>query len=289
MGQSGDPITFDEFLSGTFRPKYYNGTWWSNNEIQWKDTDGNLVLFNIDTETVTILVSKEVLDDLGSARFLGFAPNSETLQLFASNIESNWRHSFFAEYSILDSNTGSSYPLVPQGMPATTKLQYAEWLPHPFEDRIVFVYQNNIYVRFDALSESSTVQITTDGIVDNFYNGIPDWVYEEEVLSTNKAMYYSSSGSKLAYAQFDDRLVEEFHYTKYGDPYSPYDNQYPTDIMVKYPKVGTVNPTIKLLVKDLENIGNPPSELVPPPEVINYGEYIYTSATWKNDGSKGIA
>ena len=27
--------------------------------------------------------------------------------------------------------------------------------------------------------------------LEQVYNGIPDWVYEEEVLGTNKAMYFS--------------------------------------------------------------------------------------------------
>ena len=28
-------------------------------------------------------------------------------------------------------------------------------------------------------------------LIEQVYNGIPDWVYEEEVLGTNKAMYFS--------------------------------------------------------------------------------------------------
>ena len=65
------------------------------------------------------------------------------------------------------------------------------------------------------------VQITVDGVKDNVFNGIPDWVYEEEILSTNSAMYFNPSGSKMAFAQFNDTLVEEFLYTKYGDPSKP--------------------------------------------------------------------
>ena len=38
----------------------------------------------------------------------------------------------------------------------------------------------------------SDERITTDGIPDTVYNGIPDWVYEEEVLSTNKGLKSTS-------------------------------------------------------------------------------------------------
>ncbi len=32
-----DAITFDEFLSGEFSAKFFNGSWWSDTELQWKD------------------------------------------------------------------------------------------------------------------------------------------------------------------------------------------------------------------------------------------------------------
>ena len=35
----GEPITFEEFITNQFYPTYFNGTWWSANEIQWSDPD----------------------------------------------------------------------------------------------------------------------------------------------------------------------------------------------------------------------------------------------------------
>ena len=68
------------------------------------------------------------------------------------------------------------------------------------------------------------IQVTDDGITDTIYNGIPDWVYEEEILSTNKAMYFSKNGLRMAFAQFNDTKVKEFYYTKYGSPSEPLEN-----------------------------------------------------------------
>ena len=48
-----------------------------------------------------------------------------------------------------------------------------------------------------------------------------DWVYEEEILSTNKAMYFNNDGNRLAFARFNDTNVREFYYTRYGEPSDP--------------------------------------------------------------------
>ena len=83
----------------------------------------------------------------------------------------------------------------------------------------VLVYENNLYWREDVLDDPEddlalstgtihhqrcSVRILDishfhllwlmmptfpDGLVDSVFNGIPDWVYEEEVLGTNYAHY----------------------------------------------------------------------------------------------------
>lgn len=59
----------------------------------------------------------------------------------------------------------------------------------------------------EVSNPDSVVQLTHDGSVDEIYNGIPDWVYEEEVLDTNKALHASPDGKFLAFAQFNDSMV----------------------------------------------------------------------------------
>ena len=109
-----------------------------------------------------------------------------------------------------------------------TKLQYAQWIPK--KNKIAYVFENNIYIRDLALNKDT--QITYDGVIDTIYNGIPDWVYEEEILGTNKAMYFSSNGIRMAFAQFNDTKVEEFYYTKYGSPSDPLENLVSSVMMV---------------------------------------------------------
>lgn len=136
-----------------------------------------------------------------------------------------------------------------------------------------------------ASPEDEHVQITKDGVIDTIYNGIPDWVYEEEILSSNKAMYFSPGGSRMAFVQFNDTEVEEFFYTNYGDPSDPLAHQYPEQVMLKYPKVGTTNPTVKLFVNNL-NQNNLP--VIPPREVLDYDEHIVTAATWISEDELSV-
>ena len=275
----GEPITFEEFITNKFYPKYFNGTWWSSNEIQWSDQSENLVLWNVETQETSELVSSETVGLVSSsASFVAFG-QTKSLLLFKDNTERVWRHSFLAQYFVLDASRNETVELTPASQPQGTKLQYAQWVPST--NKIVYVHQNNIFIRdFDDLNKIDQ-QLTRDGVVDNIYNGIPDWVYEEEILSTNKAMYFTKSGSKIAFARFNDEDVQEFYYSKYGDPQDPYKVQYPKEIMLKYPKVGTANPKINLMVSDLSKEEVVLKPVVPPSEVAE--EHIYTAATWVSE------
>ena len=75
----------------------------------------------------------------------------------------------------------------------------------------MLVYGNNLYWRPNALAGSTAdVALSTDGRADAVFYGIPDWVYEEEVLGTNSAHYTNAAGTRIAYAKFNDTLVPEF-------------------------------------------------------------------------------
>ena len=37
---ANDGITFEDYITGRFNAKYFNGSWWSENELQWKDQVG---------------------------------------------------------------------------------------------------------------------------------------------------------------------------------------------------------------------------------------------------------
>merc|ERR1712223_234146 len=81
--QAEDAITFEEFINREFSSKTFNGSWWSDTELQWKDTEGNLVTWDLTTNETTILVSHDLLSSVSpGAVFKGFSPDTSLL-LFA--------------------------------------------------------------------------------------------------------------------------------------------------------------------------------------------------------------
>ncbi len=109
-------------------------------------------------------------------------------------------------------------------------------------------------------------QITTDGKENQIYNGITDWLYEEEVLETSNALYWSPDSRFLAFIRFDDSQVEEYSLPVYDElPYSRMSS-------IRYPKVDSPNPLAAVLIYDTEK--NEHINLIVPDSVKQgFGEY----------------
>ena len=72
------------------------------------------------------------------------------------------------------------------------------------------MYENDVYVRYDPLSASADVRVSTsgEGNFDTVFNGVNDWVYMEEIFNRNdNAIYASPMGSKMAYIEYNDNQV----------------------------------------------------------------------------------
>uniref|UniRef100_A0A671Q6G0 Dipeptidyl peptidase 4-like n=1 Tax=Sinocyclocheilus anshuiensis TaxID=1608454 RepID=A0A671Q6G0_9TELE len=108
-----------------------------------------------------------------------------------------------------------------------------------------YVWEYNIYLKKNATAEA--VQVTHNGKVNEIHNGVPDWVYEEEVFASNEAIWWSPQGKYLAYLQINDTGVHNIEYSLYGN------DQYPTTVFIPYPKAGCVIPRARLFVIDVEN------------------------------------
>ena len=116
--------------------------------------------------------------------------------LVLSAKERNWRHSYTGNYWLFDVETQTGEAL-DTGMP-DSRIQLAKWSPN--SDAVAFVRDNNLFLRNVVKSEKSPIirQVTLDGGPELF-NGVPDWVYEEEVLSGNTATWWSPDGKYIAF------------------------------------------------------------------------------------------
>lgn len=132
-----------------------------------------------------------------------------------------------------------------------------------------------MYVRDETGTER---RLTSDGVTGEIYNGVADWVYEEEILSSSAALWFSPEGDKLAIVKFVDTSVEEYTYYQYGSP-GAIENQYPEAIKLRYPKSGSKNPTITVQVIDVTSTEATWGVFNPPQQFAN-AEPIIGSVTW---------
>uniref|UniRef100_A0A674CKP5 Dipeptidyl-peptidase 4 n=1 Tax=Salmo trutta TaxID=8032 RepID=A0A674CKP5_SALTR len=136
-----------------------------------------------------------------------------------------------------------------------------------------FVWENDVYVKTSPTAKA--VQVTSNGKHNKILNGIPDWVYEEEMFSSYEAMWWSPGGKYLAYAEFNDTLVQNIEYSWYGK------EQYPDTVIFPYPRPGTPNPVVKLFVYDTTNISNITEVVVP--ASVGAGDHYLATVTWVTD------
>ncbi len=152
--------------------------------------------------------------------------------LFKSNFRAVWRRSGISDYYF--------YSIKDKSLKLVAKdAQTAELSPD--SKKIGYEREGNLFV-FDLESAKET-QLTNDA-EEHFYNGRFGWAYEEE-FGLAQAWVWSPDGKYIAYWQSDERDVPVFQMTDYSGKHAKYVN-------VRYPKVGDVNPTVKIGVLHVE-------------------------------------
>ncbi|KAJ1790879.1 Dpp4p, partial [Coemansia sp. RSA 2399] len=156
--------------------------------------------------------------------------------LFNVHVEKVWRHSVKGTYLVYNTRERTMIPLTGTG---NERVQRVEWAAAGHN--ALFVRDNNLFVS-DMMHE---IQITDDGS-ESVFNGIADWVYEEEVLGSGASSWWAPDGRALAYLRMDDSNVPEFQY----ELFHPENRSalYPDSIRLHYPKAGATNPRVSLHV-----------------------------------------
>ena len=262
---AGKKITLDQVLSAQWRPAHHDMQW-----IEGPDgEDGLLLEMNQSGQDFLVVVdvrSRQGHADAAASRTLmkigwfqtGGAqywtddawPSSDLKKvLILSKRERNWRHSFTGNYFIFDVETQIAEPLDPGNPDVRTQL--ASWAPTG--DYIVFTRENNLFLR--VLSSTAVRQLTTDGGPEYFY-GIPDWVYEEEVFAGNSATWWDLEGQYIAFLRTNETMVPSYPVQYFlsrpsGKKPLPGEEAYPEIRKIKYPKAGAPNPVVDLMYYDV--------------------------------------
>ncbi|KAK5996817.1 Dipeptidyl peptidase 4 [Cladobotryum mycophilum] len=230
----------------TIRPSAISVQWTSaghDGEYIHKNDDGDLILEDIVSgKTHVFLPSDQLPSDL---RDYWIGSDRNTI-LLATNATKQYRHSYFSNYFILDAASGKKVPLVDD---QAGDIQYA--VLSPDTKSTAFVRNNDVYLRDH---EGKIHQITTNGSPDMF-NGVPDWVYEEEITTDRYTLWFSPDSKYIAYLSFNETGVETFTIPYYMNK-QKLAPTYPFELALRYPKAGSTNPTVQFSILNVDTLEN---------------------------------
>uniref|UniRef100_A0A3B3XFI3 Uncharacterized protein n=1 Tax=Poecilia mexicana TaxID=48701 RepID=A0A3B3XFI3_9TELE len=259
-GATKRPFTLQDYFNDTIRKKSYNLYWMSDKEYLHKERDGNVYLHNAETKDKYLYLSNATFKKVDATDY--WLSGDHKYTAFESNYTKNFRHSYSASYSIYDM-TQSTF-VTPASLPRM--VQYFSFAPEG--NQYAYVSNFNIFLNSNVTAEP--VQLTHDGKKNEILNGIPDWVYEEEIFASNGAIWWSSTGKFLAFAQFNDTDVQKVEFPWYGS------EQYPITVAIPYPKAGSNLTKVKLFVVDTAN-PTLHSQLAPPASMA--GRFVCTTCS----------
>ncbi|XP_076766360.1 dipeptidyl peptidase 10 isoform X1 [Xylocopa sonorina] len=271
----GARLKLSEVLSGELTPLLFNGSWVSGQHICYRDVWGGISLLHVSSKNITShsLMPNETFRILNPAKF-SLSPDRNYL-LLARNVKKLFRYSYLAQYTIYDVNTREFIPLTPYPEKEVHPyLLLAQWTPRGHG--LVMVQDYDIYYTISPRSNTG-YRVTDTAVPGILSNGLPDWLYEEEILHRAEAIWMSSDGHMMLYASFNDSLVEEMHISWFGEGNKAL---YPDIRSLRYPKPGTANPVVRLYVADLADPKNIHTKVVKPPSIIEHVEHYFTTASW---------
>ncbi|KAL4916759.1 putative dipeptidyl peptidase 4 [Aspergillus aurantiobrunneus] len=240
-------------------------------EYVYQEQDGSLKIESIVTNrSQTIVPAEEIPADAYS---YWISPDLSSV-LWATNYTKQYRHSFFADYYIQDVETFESVPLAED---QAGDIQYAEW--SPTGNSIAFVRGNNLFI----WSDGAVAAITENGGPDLFH-GVPDWIYEEEILGDRFALWFSPDAELLAFLSFNETGVPTSTVPYYMDE-QEIAPPYPRELEIRYPKVSETNPTVKLNILQLSDNTLSTIQI----DAFDPSELIIGEVSWVTDTHAAVA
>uniref|UniRef100_A0A3B4TXZ7 Dipeptidyl-peptidase 6b n=1 Tax=Seriola dumerili TaxID=41447 RepID=A0A3B4TXZ7_SERDU len=238
----------------------------TDNELLYRTRKGDVVKLNADTKNSVVIVPNQLFDRSRAAMYQ-VSPDMEHV-LFAFEVKPIYQHSYVAKYIIYSLTTQETWPLNPPEVHEAA-LQFAGWGPRG--QQLIFIFENNIY--YKTTIESRAIRLVSTGQEGVVFNGLADWLYEEEILQTQIAHWWSPDGLRLAYMTINDSLVPKMEVPFFtGTPY-------PTNLEYHYPKAGEENPVVHLSVVSLN--GPLHTVVMKKPDDPRIGrEYYITMVKW---------
>ncbi|TMS11921.1 Inactive dipeptidyl peptidase 10 [Larimichthys crocea] len=222
-------LTVADLYKPEFSTHDPEATWISDSEVVYRNRDGHVIKFNF------VLNETEVI--LSNSTFVAFKVAKYSLSadlkyvLFAYDVKQVYRYSYTASYIVYNVYTREVWELNPPEV-HNAVLQHAAWGRQG--QQLIYIFENNIYYQSDLRSNS--LRITSSGMEGVISNGLADWLYEEEILRSHLAHWWSPDGEKLAFLTINNTLVPNMVLPQFTG------NTYPKGLQYPYPMAGQINP-----------------------------------------------
>lgn len=237
-GGSSSKLTVDDLFKSEFIANEPEAKWISDSEVLFKNQDGHVVKYNVASNETEILLKNSTFSAFKVAKY-SVSPDKRYV-LFAYDVKQVYKYSYTASYIIYNIYTREVWELNPPEVHDSV-LQFADWGIKG--QQLIYIFENNIYYRSDV--RSNALRLTSSGKEGVIFNGIADWLYEEEVLKTHIAHWWSPDGEVLAFLVLDDTEVPNMALPQFTGAAYPRGKIYP------YPKAGQSNPVVQLFVVNL--------------------------------------
>ncbi|MGM9804389.1 MAG: DPP IV N-terminal domain-containing protein, partial [Muribaculaceae bacterium] len=171
-----------------------------------------VVKVSFKTGAEQVVFDSKTARDCSITQWSGFELSAdEGKVLLYTNQEPIYRYSFTADYYVYELRHNKLTKLSEAG-----REQIATFSP---DGRMVaFVHENNIYIK--KLDYGSQVAVTTDGKKNQVINGVPDWVYQEELDMLN-GMAWSPDNLTLSFIRWDESQVPMYPLQMYNGACNP--------------------------------------------------------------------
>ena len=205
------------------------------------------IMRNYNAKTMSVAEMDSVLEGNEAMRREG-----ERYKLEYKNEQKLFRHSFYADYYLVDTQKKDTLWLSDAPVRDAQLSPNGKYVVYAKADNNLYIYKTDFKTEV-AITNSEAVGDGQLAIGTDVYNGISDWLYEEE-FGITALFAFSPDNKQVAFVRLNEKEVPTFSWQTYlGDGQLGIGDGllYPEMHSLRYPKAGTPNATASVCVYDI--------------------------------------